>query len=614
MNKRLSSALFINLVPVVVIVIVTMGAYCSILSHSFQIFWDDAMYITLNDAAKGLSLDHLIKAFATNYAGNFAPVHIISYMLDYTIWGADPKGFLLSNIILHTLNGILLYRLLSILDWSRPATLFSVMIFLLHPVQVESVAWISERKNLLAMFFSLLSFISYVIHIKTGSGGRQKFYVASFVFFTLALLSKSVAVVVPCIFILYDVCMIKRVSWRQLLLGKVPFLVAAAAMAIITIEFQAHGDVPGAGGGRTAYHGGSPLATGLTMLTVLPRYLKLLFWPTNLSAIYDPAIRVRLDAAVLLGGVLCGLLIVLGVLLYIRSRQYFFWYAVFFVGLLPVSQIVPLATLMNDRYLYFPMLGAAPLLGNLIMYKLPNKTAASIALAITTMLLLFTTSRTAIWQNDLTLWSDTVKKAPNHPVALYGEAQAHQNIGDLDAALPLYLKVLEIAPHHADTLLHLASLYRLKNLPAQGRPYLLQLTLYYPDFAQGFLDLGVNYYLTDELGESKKNLERTLVLQPNSVQALKHLGIISLRTRELDAATRYLKLALSLTPSDTDIAYNLACVEAQLNNSEEAVRYLNYAIASGFANQNIIKTDKDLDPIRSSPGFQRLVTSFKKVN
>ncbi|MBU5637897.1 tetratricopeptide repeat protein [Geomonas sp. Red69] len=612
MKNTHQSPLF-RLAPMLIIVFATLAVYLPILHHNFQIFWDDAMYVTQNEAAKGLSLAHVLTAFTTNYAGNFAPVHIISYMLDYSIWGSNPKGYFLSNIIIHIMNGILLYRLLANMNWHKPAALLSVFIFLLHPVQVESVAWISERKNLLAMFFSLLSFTSYIEARKHEKVYVSKAYWISLACFILALLSKSVAVIMPCIFMLYDICTIQQSSWRKTLQDKAPFLVAATAMAWITIQYQAHGDIPGVGGGRVGYHGGSALVTGLTMLTVLPQYLKLLFWPTGLSAVYDPVLRVHLDSAVLLGGTICALLACIGIFLFLRSRDLFFWYAVFFIGLLPVSQIIPLTTLMNDRYLYFPMLGAAPLLGRLIISsKLPRQAAIPMAATITAILVLLTSARIKVWQNDLTLWTDTADKAPKHPVALYGKAQALQNAGNLDAALPLYLDVLKVAPRHADTLLHLAALYKAKNLPLQSRQYLLKLASYYPNFAQAFLDLGMNYYETGELEESKRNLERALVLQPNSIQALKYLGIICLRTRQFHDAERHLSLALSQNPADAVTAYNLACVKAQQGKPEEAILYLSKAVNHGFSSPDAIETDQDLDPIRSSPGFQELLHSLRK--
>jgi hypothetical protein len=157
-------------VPAAILVAVTVAVYIRILGHDFQLFWDDEKYVIANAAVKGFSLEHLRSAFTTNYMGNYAPLHIISYMLDYSLWGMKASGFFLTNIVLHVLNGMLFYALLIRFGFSRLQASFSTFVFLLHPVQVESVAWISERKNLLAMFFFLSGFIAYLSYRIKGWG------------------------------------------------------------------------------------------------------------------------------------------------------------------------------------------------------------------------------------------------------------------------------------------------------------------------------------------------------------------------------------------------------------------------------------------------------------
>jgi Tfp pilus assembly protein PilF len=601
-----------HLIPASILILVTFAVYMGILGHDFQLFWDDEKYVTANAAVKGFSLEHLRSAFTTNYMGNYAPFQIISYMLDYTVWGMNATGFLLSNIVLHICNGILFYAILIRLGWSRLWASFSVFVFLLHPVQVESVAWISERKNLLAMFFYLAAFASYLSYRNKGWGEGKGAYLASFAFFVLALMSKSVAVIFPFMLVLYDICCLEkgeRSRWRA---NKIPFFCATAVMAWVTIQGQLPGEMPGAGGGRIPYHGGSPFATFLTMMTVLVRYLKLLFWPTGLSAVYDPPIRTGFDGVVVGCLILVALLVVAGVMLFRRDCRLFFWYGLFFIGLLPVAQIVPIVTLMNDRYLYFPMLGAAAFFGALAcLIDKYSGVRSVIGIATAGLILIalpwLTFARAGVWKDDLTLWSDAAKKAPNHYVALYGLAQALQNSGDLDAALPLYIRVLAINPRHLDTLDHLGALYRARKMPKEGRSHLLTITRYYPNLAKGFVDLGMNYYQTDELGEAEKAFRRGLELDPRSKDAIYHLGMISLRTRRLDSARGYFQDIIIMGGMNADVEYNLACVEALSGHPDEALRHLEDALKLGFRDKESIMKDRDLDAIRKLPGFQKLM-------
>ncbi|WP_224985048.1 tetratricopeptide repeat protein [Geomonas agri] len=617
MKRYYSEKITPHLLPAAVLLVITIAVYIRILGHDFQIFWDDQKYVLANQAVKKLTLENLKSVFARSYLGNYAPLHLISYMIDHVAWGIKPAGYFLTNITLHACNGLILYMLLIRLGFSRLQAFSSGFIFLIHPVQVESVAWISERKNLLAMFFCLCGFAAYITYRQRGRDGGGKAYLASFTCFVCALLSKSVAVIFPLQLLLYDLCYVERSKRDKLHLAIIPFFCAAAAMAWVTMQSQLPGEMPGLGGGRTGYHGGSRLATFFTMLTVLTRYVKLLFWPTGLSTIYDPPVRTGVDGAVLLGAAILALLVAVGIMLYRRQRGLLFWYSLFFIGLLPVSQIVPIVTLMNDRYLYFPMLGASVCFGSLA-YWFETCSGAQRALALLLTGLVFTAlallsfSRAGVWKNDLTLWNDAARKAPTHYVALYGWAQALQNSGDLDAALPVYLRILQKNPRHLDTLAHLGSLYRAKNMPLAGRPYLLDVTRYYPKLPQGFLELGANYYQSGDLGDAETAFRKALTLQPESREANLKLGIITLRTRRLADSRFFLQKVVSHSGTNADVEYNLACVESLSGNRRAALQHLQSSLALGFSDKYALIHDRDLDAIRTLPEYAGLISSLTR--
>lgn len=614
MKRYCSEKIASHLLPTTILLVITIVIYIRILGHDFQLFWDDEKYVLANQMVKGLTLENLKSLFTRNYLGNYAPLHLLSYMLDHMLWGLKPAGYFLTNIILHACNGLLLYMILIRLDFGRLWAFFSAAFFLVHPVQVETVAWVSERKNLLAMFFYLCAFAAYIRYRSRGWNGGKKAYLASFVCFFCALLSKSVAVIFPLHLLLYELCYVdkaKRSRWNA---ATIPFFCAAAVMAWVTIQSQLPGDLPGVGGGRTGYHGGSLYATFLTMLTVLTQYARMLVWPTGLSAIYDPPVRTGIDGAVLLGGAILAFLVMVGIAFYRRKRRLLFWYGLCFIGLLPVSQIIPIVTLMNDRYLYFPMLGVSACFGSLACWAETHSGARRAltllpAGVIIAALSLLSFSRAGVWKNDLTLWTDAARKTPTHYVALYGWAQALQNSGDLDAALPVYLRILQRNPRHLDTLTHLGMLYRSKNMPLLGRPYLQDVIRYYPKLPQGYLDLGTNYYLTSNLAEAGQAFRQALALQPRSMEASRYLGLISLRTKRLTEARGYFQRAVSLGGSDADLEYNLACVESLSGRFPEALQHLQTSFRLGFRDKASLAKDPDLDPIRSLPGFQSLERS-----
>ena len=176
---------------------VTFALYWQALGHNFLIYWDDNGYVTGNMTIQRVTWENIKTAFTSFYLGNYAPIQIISYMFDYSIWGMRPAGFIFTNILIHIANGILFYYLLTRLSWQRLTACAAALIFLIHPVQVESVVWISERKNVLSMLFFLLSFIWYIMYREKSGKRRGLLYVSSMIAFILALLAKSVSIILP---------------------------------------------------------------------------------------------------------------------------------------------------------------------------------------------------------------------------------------------------------------------------------------------------------------------------------------------------------------------------------------------------------------------------------
>ncbi|SNB45326.1 tetratricopeptide repeat protein [Geobacter sp. DSM 9736] len=444
------------LLPPLLLVAVSFAIYGSLLDHEFLTGWDDPTYVTKNEAVRGFSWDNIRTAFTTYYAGNYAPIQILSYMLDYTLFGMNASGFLFTNILLHAGNGVLLYLLLTRLHSRHLWAFFAALIFLVHPLQVESVAWISQRKNVLAMLFFLPAIYWYVLHRDQRGRKGTAWYLLSIAAFILALLAKSVAVILPPILLLYNLCF-RRDRSRSVWIDLIPYIAAAGVVALLSMQSQN----PEFDGGK-AYHypGGSLYTTALTMLPVLARYLGMIFWPTELSAWYAPPVRTGIDAEVALSFLLLTALAAVGLALWLHRRTIFFWYAIFFIGLIPVSQIVPLMTLMNDRYLYFPLLGAAPFLCALLMPppSAPAQTKVNrqtIAGAVFAILILFwgalTVERNGVWKNSVTLWRDAAGKAPGHYLPHHGLGCALLKDDQVDEAITALTRALELNPRNVET-------------------------------------------------------------------------------------------------------------------------------------------------------------------
>ena len=570
-----------HIIPLLVLLAIGAAIYAGVLTHDFLPNWDDNEYVVANSAIRGFSLTNLKAAFSQYFVGNYSPLQIVSYMADYTLWGLKPGGFLLTNVILHLLNGLLFYGILVRVDGERVRAFVASFLYLCHPVQVESVAWVSQRKNVLALFFFLIAMWCYVRYRREKSGRPAGlFYAGAFLAFTAALLTKSVTVIFPLVLLLYDFCYDSGESFRKRLADKIPFLVAAAVVALLALNSQSIE----AGGGRVGYHGSGPVDTMLTMVTVFVRYLGMLVWPMGLSAAYAPEIRTGLDGAVVSAALVLAVVGAGGLVLFRKERRLFFWYALFWVGLLPVSQIIPIVTLMNDRYLYFPLLGAAPLITG-VAFLLVNKVRQERRQMVTVLLCLLIASlpvlswsQTRVWNNSLTLWSDATRNEPRSLLAWLHFGAALESSGKTSEAYAAYLRAVALKPktinqgdllYYADALGCLGSLtlrsnpteainwftqslaahplnrnalkgmgilYTMMNQPEVGRPYLEKLTTAYPEEAGGFVLLAENRTVAGDLVGAERFFTRALSLDPASPQAARGLAVIAAKKGSLPAA------------------------------------------------------------------------------
>lgn len=541
MDNSLGNRLKPHLAPVLFLLTAVFVTYGRSLGHEFLMTWDDRLYVVHNEAVQGITLQHLKTIFTTYYVGNYAPVQMLSYMLDHELWGLRAGGFVFSNLIIHCMNGLLLYRLILRCHATIFIATIAAAFFLLHPVQVESVVWISQRKNLLAMLFFLLSWEWYDRYRTIADGKNLLAYFTSLAAFVLSLLAKSVSVIFPLVIVWYDLCYPAQ-NRRFRFVDKIPYLLAAIIVAALTIYSQQPADDGwggGVGGGVTGYHGGTVLATFLTMLTVLCRYIGMLVWPVALSAAYEPVIHQSANLTVVGAVLLLAGAVVLSIRLFKADRKAGFWGLLFFTGLLPVSQIVPLVTLMNDRYLYFPMLGAAALFGYTAAYlhnKLPSRYTTSFysllaALLIALSLLSF--QRTSVWRNDISIGRDTVAKAPNS-YAIWeglGEAYYFATPQRQHEAVKAFTRALELAPTSKLTLYNLGVLYLEMNDFDRSYELISRLLYYHSDHPVAWSYLGDIYLHRNNYPEAEKSYRRALALRPDLEQAISGLQNLSLIQR-----------------------------------------------------------------------------------
>lgn len=596
-----------------IIFLLTMAIYGRTLSFDFLTNWDDPDYITQNQAIRGFSFQHMVLAFTHPYVGNIAPIQIISYMFDHLLWGMNPTGFRLTNVLLHACNAMLLYSLTTRITGMRAAGLIAGIIFVSHPVQVETVAWLSQRKTLLSMLFFLISFLLY-IRSQQQVQHRRTIFILAIGSFIAALLSKSTAVVLPLCLAAYEATVAGNPPGKGLWKRLLPFIVAAIAMSLLTIYVQS----AEMGGGRVPYHGGSPWATFLTMIPVLLRYLRMLIFPFELSALYILPIKTVPDMEVLLAIVLLGAIFALIIASYRRFRPLGFWSALFFIPLLPVSQIIPLVTLINDRYLYFPMLGAAGLAGHAatILYNRapPDRTWLVYGVVACSVLFFSITSfqRTAVWQDSVTLWSDTVRKTPPSKDIMGLLAASYKDVGRTAEAVEIYRNLFSsvgefVEPRYEQAALRDAGMVYMEiGSFAEAEKLLLQLTKKFPKNPAGFTTIAACYSATGRQESAEAAYRQALKLAPDNPLALTGLATLFLDSKAPDKAAPLLDRVTAAGAEGPDIQVAMARIAAQTGNKNQALAHLEKAATLGLVNKSRLKLVPDFFLLADEPRFRKL--------
>jgi len=607
-----------HVVFVLLLAITAAAIYGRILGHEFLSNWDDNKYVLENPDVQGISWFHVKTVFTRYYSGNYAPVQMLSYMLDYALWGLWPGGYLFTNLLIHFLNTLLVYRIFLSFVGGRLASFFGAAIFLFHPVQVETVAWISQRKNLLAMLFFLIAWLGYTAYREKGSGRGRLYYAVSLAALILALLSKSVAVIFPVVMFVFDHCYLST-SGRPRIIDKVPYLAAALVVAAVAIHSQTPDYTDwGAGGGRTGYHGGSIVTTFFTMLPVCCRYLGMIVWPTGLSSYYSPPLHKSADiyviaAALVLAGVFfcCNRL-------YRFDRRAGFWPILFFIALLPVSQIVPLVTMMNDRYLYFPLVGIAALAGYSVEYNCHKTSKRTVVIATvlgiySIFLGVISIQRVPFWRNSRTLWSDAVKKTPNEFMVWEGLGESCQYTAKPDdqKAIRAYARAIEIFPGSDISRYNLANVYLDLNDYDNADRILRELLKRSPDNVMGWAAYGDLSLRRFEYAEAENCYMKALSLQPEAVQVHQKIGNLMIVMGRIDAArSSYLRIDELQGKSDPLNAYELAKVEAVAGDTGASLRWLEVALRRGFRDIAAIMVDEELTPVMSDGRFADLMGKY----
>jgi len=417
--------------------------YWPVTAYEF-VNWDDPWYVLNNPYLRSWQPSNLAAIATDVISRNYSPLTIYTFLVEFSFFGTHPTGYHVVNMLLHAVNAVLVFVLISQLSSSRAVGWGTAALFAVHPVHIESVAWVSSMKGLLCGAFILSHLICSLRPERT-----PKQDVWGLVFFFLALMSKALTVVVPAIVLLYDMLICRKKFSESLARQFIPGMLSVW-MLLMTMGAQAT-----VLGGIRGHWELSRLHIVALDSIILWRYAGMLLWPTNLSVLYDPAVS-GIAGQVALA---CSGWAIVGVLAWrVRRSQplVILSLASALVLLLPILNLTPITTLMNDRYLYMPSIPIFALLLGLLEagYRRLGRvdwTWLTIPITAVAALLLASRLHLPVWQNDEALWRHTVSQTPSLPVVRFQYATMLYEQGQRTSAIAVLQSALdELNPDAAD--------------------------------------------------------------------------------------------------------------------------------------------------------------------
>ena len=580
--------------------------------------FDDGLYVTKNVyVQKGLSVEGFVWAFTTSHAGSWYPITWLSHMLDFELYGLNPAGHHYTNIAFHIANTLLLFFILFRMTGALWKSAFVAALFAVHPLHVESVAWVSERKDVLSTFFGLLTIGAYYRYIKAS---EFKNYLLVIIFLCLGLMSKPMLVSFPFVLLLLDFWPLKRIRFKnkydlqhegstdygskgifQLIVEKIPLFILAAIQCILTFFIQRSGGV-------VVSLEALPLKTRIAnaLISYVSYFFKTI-WPHNLSYYYPYSIG-SFSVWQICGAALLITSSILGAIH--LSRQYPYVLVglfLYFGTLVPVIGLVQVSDqAMADRYTYIPLIG----LFIVVVWGVPDIlkkwpyrkiflfVSAIIILSALTIRAFFQASH---WKNSIALFENAVKINENNHHALNNLVTALIDNGNYDEAFLYLNRALKMDPQKAYLRMNLANVLFLQSKPdeaiskyreilqtdtknadvnynlayvmsTQGR--LDKAVLLYketlkidPEYAKAHYNLGDIYLDQGKITEAFMHYAETIKIKPDYVQAYNKIGLIMFKQGKFNKARVFFSKAIQIDPNYSEARKHLETLNHILSTS-----------------------------------------------
>ena len=560
--------------------------------HDF-INYDDQFYVYENPViTQGLSWDNVVWAFTHIHFYNWHPLTTLTNMLDCQLYGLNPGGHHFTSLLLHALTASCLFLMLRSLTGAFWRSAFVAAVFAIHPLRVESVAWVAERKDLLSGLFFMLTLWSYARYVKLSAADKSKgmgWYGLALGLFALGLMSKPMLVTLPFVLLLIDfwpfhrfnpsTIFVQPAACLRLLAEKLPFLVLVAADCIATVRAQ-----------QTALHSGAlygmPARIGNAILSYVD-YLSQMFCPMGLAVLYPhPGNHLSLVKVVASAVVLIG--ISAAIWIGHKKRPYllvgWLWYLGMLVPVIGIMQVGQQGR--ADRYTYLPQIGLYILIAWGVVevcgrWRWRKVILGPLAAILVSSLMGAAYVQTSYWKNSVTLWTHTLLHTSRNYIAENSLGIALVKQGRFQEAITHYRQSIQDQPEDADYAeAHNnlgAALMELGQMDESIRHFERAIQIK-PEYAEAHGNLGIAFMKSSRVTEAVQQYDRALELKPDDASAHNNLGSALVEKGHLDAAILHYKRAIQLSPDYSEAHNNLGNAQAKLGQLKEAQQHFERAL------------------------------------
>jgi protein O-mannosyl-transferase len=556
-----------------VLAAMTFAVFGQTLTHGFVNF-DDAEYVYENPVvAGGLNLKEIGWVFTHADCSLYHPLTMLSLMGDYQLHGLHAGGYHFTNVVLHAASAILLFLILRQMTGSLWPCAFVAAVFAIHPLRVESVAWVSERKDVLSAFFFMVTLGAYVHYVRNPSSKARYLMVAAA--FVLGLLSKPTVVTLPFVLLLLDYWPLQRMGPRKLsglILEKIPLLALAAGLCATTV-LAAQKEITSGDP--------IPMLTRISDVVVsYAIYLRQMVWPEGLAPFYPlPGKGYPLWAAALSFFLLA--LITGGVLVFRKKHPWLLVGWLWYLGMLtPMTGIVQVGTFAHaDRNTYLPQIGIYLALTWLVVeWRVSRVLLGGLMTGTLALLMVCAWKQTAYWKDSETLWTHTLDCTTSNNLAHLSLGNALLLKGRVDDAITQYQQTVQIKPGDTQALLDLGNALLRKGRVDEAITQYQKVLQIDPTFAVAHNNLGTIFLREGNVDEAVNQYQQALQIKPDEAEFHNNLGRALLQKDSVDEAIAQCQKALQIKPLFAEAQFDLGNALRQEGRLDEAITHYKNAV------------------------------------